>query len=307
MCWAVQELQGWKAWRSRTISGEPPRVKKIQFLNAEGRVTQQNVIATTTPTPAALPPGVTSEMLHCEEKTSYLHSDCGHVQTVPCSRAYWQKVGPCVETIERICGQLNCQHRRLILCHKRGEVEPCTNKVPKLCQLCLVNHTDAACCQTDTKCNRQVIADLCCGHKVKWQCGAELDPRTRGDKAVDFCLLCVAPRWQHYIEGILPANAYPDCWQPLRQMVDAQVQTVKVVTMLQLNGEIQLHIDARSRISRAVLDALNADPTVPVELPPTTRFLSPPTSNSNFNHVPNPYPKLKLALTLLTLRPKSFR
>ena len=270
MCWAAKELQAWNAWPTGV-----PEVIVQQVLDPTGRAVQQNIVASGIAKPAALPAGITAQMLRCTHQTTYLRETCDHTQIVSCSDAFWHNVAPCSDPIDRYCA--DCQHRRVIMCHQKDHNEPCQNKVPKLCSTCKVNKANIECCKSDIQCARQVKADLWCGHEVTWMCGKELDPRTRGVKAVDFCLPCVAPKWDDYIEENIPAHdlsLHEDCWRPLRDQVEAKVGSfVKIVNSRVLVSEPQLHVDARTRIARSVLDALQT--RIPgVELPPSAIFLS---------------------------------
>ncbi len=270
MCWAAKELQSWNAWPAGV-----PEVIAQQVLDHTGCAVLQNIVASGNIKPAALPAGITAQMLRCTTSTTYLYETCDHTQSVLCSDAFLHNVAPCTDPVDRIC--TDCQHRKAIMCHQRDHMEPCQNKVPKLCSTCKVNDVSIECCKSDVQCAQQVKADLWCGHEVSWVCGKELDPRTRGVKAVDFCLPCVAPKWNDYIEVDIRIGApsqHEDCWRPLRSQVEAKVDPfVKVLSSRVLVSELQFHVDARTRIARVVLDALTTrNPSV--ELPPSDVFLS---------------------------------
>lgn len=271
-CWTIKELRAWQPW-----SAGLPKVGSVQIFNAQGQATLQQVVYSNSASPKKPPACITPEMVVCTTNTTYYRSDCGHTQVVRCSDAHWQRLQPCEDQVEQVCPQVECHHKRLVMCHLSKQQLPCQNKIQKLCLTCQVNQVESACSKKDVRCNRQVEAPLCCGHIASWLCGTELDPRSRGADAVNHCLQCVLPRWSRYIDITIPTFNLraPDCWLPLRDQINRKVDgTVKVVSTQNLVTESQFHIDSRQRIARTVLDTLHNNPRLPVEAPPVVPFMS---------------------------------
>ena len=102
---------------------------------------------------------------------------------------------------------------------------------------------------------------------------------------MDSCLPCVRPRWERYIEQVIPAYRlaeHLDCWLPLRKQIESKINPfVKILEQRPLHlDSSQPHFEARTRIARRVLDALIGNAQVPVELPPSAEFMSEHELNS---------------------------
>lgn len=275
MCWAVKDIQSWKPWPA---AGRPP-VRLIQEINADGGVGTLNVIRASGNAPKALPRSITAEMVACSAAAIYQRTACDHTQRVTCSDAFWHTVGLCEAPVSKICPEVNCLFERDVMCHTKDRNEPCKNQVSKLCQTCKVNSVNVECCKQDVRCDRPVEAFLVpCKHVASWLCGSEPDPRLRGAQATNFCLPCVSPRWNRYIEQEICSFNPPqgfDWLAVLRATVASKVDSfVKIDRQMHLDAPHRPHVDARRRIASAVRDTLHAHPKTAVESPPQVAFLS---------------------------------
>jgi hypothetical protein len=282
-CWEATALNDWNPWPA----GAMVRAESVLRPGANGQLIGTLQLYEGNTRPAALPQGIKVERLRCQVPALYKRLACDHVLATECSRAYFQNMPSCVESVRPSCRL--CGFVRTIPCRQHtgeknsGKVEPCRNIVARRCQVCQVNDVDVECFRTDVRCNRNVEAALPCGHVVPWQCGSDTDPSKRA-RAEDYCVPCQLPRWDDYIATVTAASREiprAGMFASAKKAIDDALSDVATVVRRQDLGydgaTHQGHCAARQRIAQAMVDSLqhnNSALSQAVCAPPPCPFLS---------------------------------
>ena len=188
------------------------------------------------------------QLLKCGSESMVLRL-CGHIEMVSCADALKELLdGRCSRQVSL---ELPCGHQTTLQCHRAKLIESdavthwCEQKVIKKCGRCGVNECEVACSQRDVLCERDVEAQLPCGHAVRWSCGKEVDPREDRTKA---CAECVLLQWRAAIASATPADelqlartAQQMQWtiDQLREFVSKQVPDAIEVRQLDVSEQRQ--------------------------------------------------------------------